>query len=306
MIIFLYGKDTYRSREELRKIIEEYKKANPNWLDFVRVDASNEEIDIFTQFRQSANTVSMFNEKKLIVIENIFSASQETQQRILDFLKKKNIEKDKDITVVFWTEETESQSRLFKFFEKSAKVQEFNLLQPYKLREWVKQYIREKRGDIEIRAVERLINYVGNDLWRMANELDKLLNYRSIIKVEDVELLVRPEIDLNIFEMVDALGYKNKSRALKLFNQHLKKGENESYLFSMFIYQIRNLLKFKSAPSTKLEMHPFVIKKTSQQAKNFSFEDLKKIYQKLLEIDLDIKTGKIDTKTALEMFIVNL
>jgi DNA polymerase III delta subunit len=106
--------------------------------------------------------------------------------------------------------------------------------------------------------------------------------------------------------MVDALGQRNRSRAIQLFNQHIKKGEDESHLFSMFIYQIRNLIKVKSGPMAKLDMHPFVIKKTNQQARNFSFEDLKKIYQKLLEIDLDVKTGKTDIKTALEMFIASI
>ena len=138
MLLFLFGQDTYRSRQRLKEIIEEYKKANPNWLDFVRIDAYNNELEIFEQIRHTANTVSMFNEKKLIVIENIFSASQETQQRILDFLKKKDIEKDKDITIVFWTEEVEPKNRLSEFFKKSAKVWEFNLLQPYRLREWIR------------------------------------------------------------------------------------------------------------------------------------------------------------------------
>ena len=79
----------------------------------------------------------------------------------------------------------------------------------------------------------------------MKNEIDKLLNYSKDIKKENIELLVKPEFDLNIFKMVDALGYKDKDKALKLFKQHLEKGEGESYLLAMFIYQIRNLIKVK-------------------------------------------------------------
>jgi DNA polymerase-3 subunit delta len=121
-----------------------------------------------------------------------------------------------------------------------------------------------------------------------------------------VELLVKPEIDLNIFEMVDALGQKDKSKTLKLFNQHLKQGDDEQYLFSMFVYQIRNLIRVKAPQIGRLDMHPFVIEKSRKQARNFSFEDLKKIYQKLFEIDLSVKTGKINIKSALETFIVEL
>ncbi|MFZ5559904.1 MAG: DNA polymerase III subunit delta, partial [Patescibacteria group bacterium] len=125
-------------------------------------------------------------------------------------------------------------------------------------------------------------------------------------KTENVELLVRPGIDLNIFDMVDALGQKNKSRVLKLFSQHIEKGEDEFYLLSMFIYQIRNLLRIKSTPIAKLDLHPFVIRKTLYQVKNFTFEELKKIYYQLMTIDLEAKTGKTDIMIALELFLAKI
>lgn len=313
MLLFLYGKDTYRSRKKLREIIEECKKAclagkqaNSNWLDFVRIDTGNPEINILDELRRAINAVSMFSDKKLIILENIFPVSEWIQKEILEFFKKRNLEKNKNITIVFWAEEAKPESALLKFLKSKAESQEFNYLKGFQLKNWIKDYVYKHKGKIENLAVDKLVEYIGSDLWRMSNEIIKLLNYSQTIKVKDVELLIKPEIDLNIFEMVDALGQKNKSKALKLFNQHLKKGEDESYLFSMFIYLIRNLLKVKSGPSAKLDMHPFVIKKTIQQARNFSFEDLKKIYQKLLEIDLDIKTGKTDYRTALEMFIMSL
>ena len=174
------------------------------------------------------------------------------------------------------------------------------------MKNWIKNYISEREGEVEQRALDKLIEYIGSDLWRMANEINKLLNYSKTIKLEDIELLVKPEIDLNIFEMVDALGQKNKTRVLNLFNQHLEKGDDEFYLLSMFVYQIRNLLRIKSTPLAKLDLHPFVIRKTQYQAKNFTFEELKKIYYQLMTIDLEAKTGKSDIMTALELFLTNI
>ncbi len=315
MILFLHGQDTYRLRQRLREVIEEYKKANPNWLDFVKIDVSDKETDIFEKLRQSINAVSMFNEKKLICIENIFSANQETQERILDFFNK-NIEKDKDVTIVFWTEEVKPESKLFEFLRKSAKVQEFNLLRSYQLREWIKKYAEKQGRDINNQAIEKLINYIGNDLWRMSNEIEKLASFtKQRIEEKDVEELVNPEIDTNIFNTIDALGQKNKKQALRLVREHLIKGESEGYLLNRFVYQFRNLLRVKdllergtsiNLLAKKAGLHPFVAQKTSQQVRNFSFEELKKIYQKLFEIDFNIKTGKIDARTALELFIVGL
>ena len=312
MIIFLYGQDVYRSREELRRIVEEYKKArldsvrqaNPDWLDFNRIDCRDKEIEIFEQVRQMTDTISMFNEGKLIIIENIFSINQGTQEEILEFLKKRDLGKDKSITIIFWAEELDKRSKLFKFLKSKAKSEEFEFLKGNQLKKWIKDYVSQQGGRIEAQAIEKLIEYIGKDLWRMTNEINKLINYSKTIKAENIELLVKPEIDLNIFEMVDALGHKNKNKVLNLFKQYLEKGQDENYLLSMFVYQIRNLIKVKA--DGKLDIHPFVILKSKQQAKNFSWDDLKKIYHQLMTIDFEIKTGKTDSKTALEMFLVGL
>ena len=304
MIYFLYGQDTYRSREEMRKIVEENKKANPDWLDFARIDAKGGEAETLEKIHQSANTVSMFNSKKLVIVENIFSSDEEIQEKIQKLLESKNAEKDQDTTIIFWDEEAKKGNKLFKYLTEKAKTKEFEPLSKVNLRNWVKERINNCKAIMDNQALEILIENVGSDLWRMANEIDKLVNYSKKIKIEDVELLIRPEIDLNIFEMVDAIGYKNKSKAIKLFNQHLEQGDNELYLLSMFAYQIRNLIKVKSGG--KLEMSPFVAQKTKQQAKSFDMEELKKIYRGLMTIDFEAKIGKADAKTALELFMVSL
>ena len=292
MIRFLYGPDTYRSRQELKRIIEEY-KANKDWLDFTRIDCRDNEV--FQEIRESVDTVSMFDQEKLIVLENAFNL----QEEILEFFKKRDL---KNVEVIFWEEKPDKKTKLFKFLHKNSK--EFLLLKNNQLKTWIKDYIKEQKGNINNQAIEKLIEYIGKDLWRMTSEINKLINYSKTIKAENIELLVKPEIDLNIFEMVDALGYKNKHKVLNLFKQYLEKGQDENYLLSMFVYQIRNLIKAKSGG--KLDMHPFVIQKSRQQANNFSWDDLKKIYHQLMTIDFEIKTGKTDSKTALEMFLAGL
>lgn len=303
MIYFLYGQDTYRSREEMRKIIEENKKTSSDWFDFTRIDAEENEAEIMEKIHQSVNTISMFNNKKLIIVENVFSLDEEIQEEIQKLLENKNIEKDQDTTIIFWSEEIKKGNKFSKYLIEKAETKEFKSLERTMLKNWVKDYINNRKSIIDNQALDLLIENIGGDLWKMANEIDKLINYSKKIKIEDVELLTKPEIDLNIFEMVDAVGCKNKFKAIKLFNQHLEQGDNELYLLSMFAYQIRNLIKVKSGG--KLEMSPFIARKTKQQAESFNMEELKKIYHKLMMIDFDSKIGKVDAKTALELFMVS-
>ncbi len=95
----------------------------------------------------------------------------------------------------------------------------------------------------------------------------------------------------------------------------MEKGENEIYLLTMFIRQFRNLLIIKDLLEKgisyyelprKTGLHPFVVKKTWEQAKNFSLESLKRVYAKLLEVDLAIKKGKIEPATALDIFVMSI
>ena len=55
-----------------------------------------------------------------------------------------------------------------------------------------------------------------------------------------------------------------------------------------------------------MSAHPYVIKKTIQQARSFSLSELKKIYQKIFQVDLGIKTGKIEPETALDLFVAEI
>jgi DNA polymerase-3 subunit delta len=147
----------------------------------------------------------------------------------------------------------------------------------------------------------------------MANEINKLSNYRlgSTVKKEDIELLVKPNIETDIFKTIDALASKNKKLALSLIHKHLDGGDNSLYLLSMIAYQFRNLLSIKELQSTqpygmiakKSGLHPFVVQKSFYLCNQFSFEKLKKIYQKIFQIDSDIKTGKIEGETALDLLL---
>lgn len=321
MLIFLYGQDTFRSKEELRKMIEKNKESNAEWLDFVRIDAGDKayspgarplgQADVFKELKQTTNTVSMFSTRKMMIIENVFDLDKDDQEEILEFLKESKIEKDENTTLIFWTEEVGGD--LGKHLKLKAECKEFKSLEGAQLKKWIKDFVENQKGSIDGSAIDKLIEGAGNDLWRLSNELNKLITYKMLdvgrptLTVADVELFIKPEIDLKIFDLVDAIGYKNKIKALKLFNQHINEGDDVYYLLSMVVYQIRNLIKIKTAKTiASLGLHPFVAKKSEQQANNFTYEELKKIYRQLMTIDFESKLGKTNARTALELLIFEL
>ena len=328
MILFLHGQDTYRSRQKLNEIIEHYKKIHKSGLNLTRLNLKE---DSFENFRDKIETISMFKEKKLIILENAFSG----QDFIENFLKYK---KDFGDNLILFFEEkiTDTQNSLFKFLAKNSKSQEFNLLEDEKLKNWIKKEFQKYKVEAELKATQTLIDFVGNDLWQLSNEIKKLVSYRAPrqrgesgkenevlfdhkkevkIELRDVELLVKPKIETDIFKTIDAIAQKNKKQALSLIHEHLEKGDSPLYLLSMINFQFRNILQVadfveKGYPYYAIlkqsKLHPYIVKKSYSQAKKFSLGELKKIYQKIFQVDLNIKTGRIDPQTGLDILIAEI
>ena len=306
MLIFLYGQDTYRSRQKLNEIINHYKKIHKSGLNLKYFDGKNLS---FQDFKDEIRSVSMFAEKKLAVLKNTFLNKNFKENFLRD---SKEFAESKDI-VLFYEEEEFSGDKLFKFLKKHAKSQEFKPLQSQKLKNWVKKGFDDYGIEIREEALEKLINFVGSDLWQMANEIKKLVSYKlkcpnPEISQRDIELLVKPKIENDIFKTIDAIASKNKKQAIDLIHKHLERGDTPLYLLSMINFQFRNLLIVKSSRFgyEKLKMHPYVIQKSTQQTRKFNFEELKKIYQKIFQVDLSIKTGKVEPETALDLFIAEI
>ncbi len=312
MIIFLYGPDTYRSRRKLNEIIEQYKKIHKSGLNLRCFDG--ESLD-FQDFKDEIQSVSMFAEKKLIILRNTIKNEKGFKDSFLAEIKRFV---NSDDAILFYEEkEMPKGDSLAKILKKAGKSQEFKLLEGQQLKNWVRKEFAGYRAEINSGAVEKLIDSVGNDLWQLSNEIKKLVDYKNKKKIEtnDIELLVKPKIETDIFKTIDSLASKNKKQALELIHRHLQKGEHPLYLLSMINFQFRNLLTIKNlsekyqspyALSKITHLHPYLVKKNYTQAQKFSLGELKKIYQKIFEVDLSVKTGRLGPEAALDLLIAEI
>jgi len=302
MIIFLFGPDTYRSRLKLKEIIERYKKIHKSGLNLIFIDLEEKN---YKDFLEKFQPVGMFKEKKLIIIENV-SKNFEFKENFKKGIKK--ISNSKEI-VLFYEGEVEKDEFL-KNLKKNSQWQEFKLLEGENLKVWVKKEIKKLGGEIEEKALEKLIEFVGSDLWRIENEIKKLVNFQGKKRVElkDVRILVKPETETDIFETIDAIARKQKSLALKLVQRHLEKGDSPFYILAMINFQLRNIILVKDLiqkkkPLIKIGLRPFLLQKTIYLARKFSFQEIKRVYQKMFELDLKIKAGQIKPDVALDLLV---
>jgi len=295
MIILLYGEDTYRAKRKMKEVMDEHKEKHKSGLNLRYLEGKTTSFD---DLKNEMLANSMFKEKKLIVVSDLFSNSK---------LKEEIIERGKafadsdNVLLLIDSSKITVKDKLLSFLEKEGKVQEFEPLSGVKLNNWIKEEVKRLNGSIEESALDKLVEYVGGDLWQMENEISKLINYSSTIKEKDIEAMVKPKHETNVFDTIDAIAAKDKKKAIELLKEHAEKGDAVLYLLSMIAPQIRNIISVKSGSTAG--MHPFVLRKAAYQAKNFSMKDLKKIYQKIVDLDFEIKVGKIDQDMALDVLI---
>lgn len=301
------------AHQKLKEIIDSYKKTQKSGLDLSIFDADDFD---FSDFKAAIETVSMFAEKKLIVLKNFFLEDVADAENILDLAQKAGAEESKDTVIMFFEAGEPSKNKKFEnLLKKPNLFQEFKKLEGMRLANWTQKEFEKLGARIEPRALANLIQAAGSDLYRLKNEIDKLANYKKLITERDVVEMVVSDFHSDIFAVIDAIAKKDKKSALKILNEHIESGESEIYLLTMIVYQFRNLLRVKSLAEGKTSpdsiakktgIHPFVVKKSLSAARLFSLDELKNIYRKLFDIDLKIKTGETEPQTALNLFIIEL
>ncbi len=303
MIILIYGKDTYRSKARLSELREEYKLKNGSGINERFLDGKNLS---FEDLKNEVLGLSFFNEKKLLIIENAF-ANKTLKENIKE--RGKELLDTENIIIFYEKDKLLKGDILYSFIRKKALIEEFDFLKEEELKKWIREEVVKNNGKISNVAVSLLFEYVGNDLWRQKNELHKLIAYKNKeeINEDDVNLLINVQAETNIFNTVDAIAEKDKELAIKLIKKHLDKGESVFGLLALISNQFKNMLIVKTAENYKnTSLHPFVQRKSFYQSQKFSLEDLKRIYNKILEIDSGIKTGKINEGIAIETLILEI
>lgn len=326
MVFFFYGADSYRLRQKVNSIIGGYRAKHKSGLNFGRFDFG--EAEALDKLKNFLDSSSMFAEKKLAVAENLFTAGKDVQEAFMEYLGKSDILKTQESFLMVSQELSLAEDKrskqkyalknnqeLFKALTgRAVNSEEFDYLSGAKLETWIKKEVEQAGAKIGAGAIKNLAAFVGFDLWQMKNEIEKLAAFANgkIIDESMVDELVRAKMESDIFKTIDALASRNKQLALSLLHRHLAEGESEIYLMSMLVYQFRNLLLVKSeiergaqfqALAKTIKLHPFVLRKSFEQSRVFTLPALKKIYERLLELDIAMKSGRIEPQVALDLVV---
>ena len=183
------------------------------------------------------------------------------------------------------------------------------------LARWIKETAESKGAAIGPAAIRSMADLVGGDLWTLDQELEKLSLYAAGREIgeADVRLMVSQVREASIFEAVDAMIDGRPEAALRLLAQLRDDGREPLYIIAMVERQLRLLALARDSMDRRLPPEElkralgtssdFVVRKTTDQARRHSRQDIAWRYDRLLQADLAIKQGRLDPDLALELLV---
>jgi DNA polymerase-3 subunit delta len=195
----------------------------------------------------------------------------------------------------------DKRKKLTKLLAKNGVVFESKKLYENQVGDWIKRVLAGKKYAIEPKATAMLVEFLGTDLSKINNELEKLqiiLPVGSTITPKHIEENIGFSKDFNVFELRKALGERNQLKAYTIaenFAQNPKDNPmvvTTSLVFGFFIQLLKyHGLKDKNPKNVAavLGVNPFFLKEYDVALKNYPMKKVSQIVGALRDIDVKSK-----------------
>lgn len=253
-------------------------------------------------------------EKRLVIINEVNKLSLKDKNLIL-----KHIKFVPDFTSLVLVSEKKDAKKEFGSELKKMKIPvvEFNPPSSERIRPWILEKVRSFKKNIEKNALELLQKFCGENLFDLAQQIEKLVLFvgeKKRIEKEDVEKVVGFSKTHNVFQLSNAVGEKDFLSSIEILKNLSLYGEKPGTILYFLTRHWIRLLKIKNIKFKKvkpnlasyLKVHPFYLKDYQEQKNNFTQKELEKGVLLLFKADYDLKISRIPSHLILEILIYNL
>jgi len=195
----------------------------------------------------------------------------------------------------------DKRKKVTKLLDKAGVVFESKKLYENQVGDWIKRVLAGKNYGIEPKAAAMLVEFLGNDLGKISNELDKLaiiLPAGSTITPKLIEDNIGISKDYNVFELRKAIGEKNQLKAYKIADYFANNPKDNplvmtvGLVFGFFsqLLQYHGLKDKNPANVAKmLKVNPFFVKDYDIALRNYPMRKVSAIVGALRDIDVKSK-----------------
>ena len=195
----------------------------------------------------------------------------------------------------------DKRKKVTKLLAKNGIVYESKKLYENQVGDWIKRVLAGKKYSIEPKANAMLVEFLGTDLSKINNELEKLqiiLPKGSTITPHHIEENIGFSKDFNVFELRKAIGDRNQLRAYTIADNFAQNPKDNpivmttSLVFSFFVQLLKyHGLKDKNPNNVAkvLGVNPFFLKDYDIALKNYPMRKVSQIVTSLRDVDVKSK-----------------
>lgn len=309
-IVLINGESILLINEKINSIIKE----NKNITSFDMINSSIDDILL------EAGYFSMFDEEKYIIIRNanFFSSDKISEKELASLMN--YLENPKHLTNLIFVchEKIDFRKKITKLIKEKYEIITIPNLKVYEIENKVEQYFQKEHYKIDRETIKYIISNSLNNYDLVMNEIKKIVLYYNnpcYIKKTDVENMISKSINTNNFLFVDALIAGDLEGSLNLLKDLKVMKVEPTIILTLIARDIRIMLNIKKLLEqnkreyeilNELKLMDWQLEKYLKKAFPYKIKELEEWLVKLEELDLKIKSGKLDKYYALELLILDI
>lgn len=339
MIIFFYGENDFKINQKTQELQDKFiREVDTSGNNIFKLEGDKIKLE---EISGQIGSGSLFCNKKMIIISDLIKNKQKNiLNNITDYIKKNRIEESNDIFIfiekniknkgvkglVKMVGERENplnkeEKDFYSILAKQKFSQEFKIFNQIELVNFIKKEFSNYNLQIDNREAQLLLALSGDNTWNIYTEIKKIAHFKlsqkpdNKINSQDIEKIGSGIFTENIFNFTDAISVKNIKLALKILEEQYSVGSEPDYIVSMLLRQFKILLQIRELLDlnfnsqrilANLKLHPFIINKGINQAKNFEGKKIKKIINELTKIEKINRQGQTNIKANINLLISKL
>ncbi|MEX0361224.1 DNA polymerase III subunit delta [Flagellimonas sp.] len=202
------------------------------------------------------------------------------------------------LVICYKYKKLDKRKKLYKAVQKTGELFESKKLYENQVAEWIRRTLSGKKYKISPKAAIMLVEFLGTDLSKISNELDKL----TLIVPSNVEItpeLVEQHIgiskDFNNFELKKALGERDVKKAARIVDYFAQNPKDNPFVVTITLLNtfFTQLLKYHGlndhSPGNVakvLGVNPYFVNEFAVAAKNYPMKRVSAIISNLRQLDL--------------------
>ena len=273
--------------------------------------------------KNSYETYPVMEDKKYIIWRDIDLSKNTIKE--YDEILTSLIEDLKDFpayaVLLIFSDNSPFKGKFYKAVSKNASLVTIDRLNKAELESFIgRRFVRngKKIQRSLIAAIVDRFSYLAKnseiDLYEVVNSVDKIIanSTEEIVKAEDVNDQLDQVLNLNIFNLTDALSEKNAKKAMATYLQMAAANEDLFMIYHMIIREVRNLIGVKTLLASghndrsilgKFGLRDFQLRKYKMNARNFTLSELFDIHDRLFDMEVRQKSTDFNMEVELGLLI---